>query len=52
MTANCNFHEKVIISPLNGGHLEFDGFTYLIRAKCMLVHVIDYNSASVMPYDV
>ena len=41
MTASCNFHEKVIISKLNGGHLGFEGFSYLKKCKCMLVYVID-----------
>ena len=47
MTANCNFHEKVIISQLNGGHLEFEGFSYLEICKCVLVHVTNPYSSTI-----
>ena len=52
MIANCDFSQKKSYFPqLTSSHLGFDGFSCLIRAECMLEHVIDYNSATVMKYD-
>ena len=52
MHINRDFYEKkIIFSQLNGSHLEFEGFSYLIKCTCKLLHVIDHNSATIKQYD-
>jgi len=47
MTATYNFHEKVVFSQLNGSHIEFGGFSYLKKCKCVLIHVLDPKSSTI-----
>ena len=52
MHINRDFHEKkIIFSQLNGSHLGFEMFSYLIKYNYMLVHVFDHNSATIKQYD-